>query len=149
VKRLVLEYWTPVILWLLVIFVFSTDAFAADRTSGIIAAVLRFCFPGTSPEALVFWHAVIRKAAHIAAYFVLTVLTHRNLSQTHSDFTQTKLRTLCFVAIAAIFDEIHQGFTFFRTASPVDVGYDCIGAVCALWLITTYEARRLRPYPVL
>jgi VanZ family protein len=149
VKRLAFEYWTPVLLWLLVIFVFSTDLFAANRTSGIIAAILRTFFPWMSSAELGFWHAVVRKSAHIAAYFILTVLTYRSLRQVQPDIIETSLRTLSFVAFAAASDEIHQSFTLFRTASPIDVGYDCIGAVCALWLIITYEARRLRPYPIL
>ena len=148
-KRLVIEYWTPLILWLVVIFYFSTDSFAAGETSRIIVPLLRFFFPSLAPQELDFWHGVIRKFGHISEYFVLAVFTYRSLKQEPVNITQAKLRTLSFVVLAASFDELHQRFTFFRTASPIDVGYDCFGAVSALWLITAYETWRLRTYPVL
>lgn len=151
-KRLAIETWLPVLLWLCVIFLLSTDAFAAGRTAGIIISLLRFFFPGISLEDFNLWHSAIRKSGHITEYFVLAVLTYRSLKQESFDLTTrtvTKLHTLFLVVLAATFDEIHQGFTLFRTASPIDVGYDSLGAVWALRLITTYETRRLRTYPVL
>ena len=148
-KRLVIEYWTPLVLWLVLIFLFSTDTFAASETSGIIIPVLKFCFPSLSVQDLDFWHGVIRKLGHIAEYFVLAVFTYRSLRQDGPDLAQAKLRTLSCAVFAASLDELHQRFTFFRTASPLDVGYDCLGAVSALVLITAYEAWRLRSHSVL
>jgi VanZ family protein len=149
VKRQVFEYWTPLFLWLILLLMFSTDAFAAGETSKIIGTFLRLVLPGLTHDQLQFWHAVIRKTAHVIAYFVLAVLTYRCLKLEADDLTQAKLVTLCLVVFAATCDEIHQGFTLFRAASPLDVGYDGMGAVLALRLVTTYETRRLRPYPVL
>jgi VanZ family protein len=149
VKRLVFEYWTPLFLWLILLLMCSTDSFSAGETSKIIVAYLRFVFPGLAPDQLHFWHAVIRKTAHITSYFVLAVFTYRCLKVEQADLTQAKLVTLGLVVFAATFDEIHQEFTLFRAASPVDVGYDCLGAVLALRLVTTYETRRLRSYSIL
>jgi len=149
VKRLAIEYWSPLILWLVVIFIFSTDAFASSETSRVITPALQLLFPWLSTDQLEFWHAFLRKLGHITEYFVLAVLTYRVLRQYKSDLIQAKLRTLSFVVFAGTFDELHQRFTFFRTASPVDIGYDSLGAVVALLIITTYEYRRLRTHSLL
>ena len=148
-KNLVVEYWTPLVLWLVVIFFFSTDVFSASETSRIIVPVLAFFFPHLSPAQLDLWHGVIRKFGHITEYFILAALTYRSLIHEQPDLVQAKLRTIAFVVFAATLDEIHQRFTASRTPSPIDVGYDCIGAVWALWLITTYETRRLRSHSIL
>jgi hypothetical protein len=42
--RLVIEYWTPVVLWLINIFNFSTDTFEKCDV-GLIVGVLSFLFP--------------------------------------------------------------------------------------------------------
>ncbi len=148
-KKLVIEYWAPVALWLVAIFLFSTDTFSADKTSGIIIPILRFFFPSLSLHELRFWHNVIRKVGHITEYFILAVFTYRSFKREHPQGMQAKLRTLVFVLVAATVDELHQRFTRFRTASPIDVGYDCVGAIFALSIITAYETWRLRTRSVL
>lgn len=130
-------------------FFFSTDVFSSSQTSRIILPILTFFFPGLSPDQLDLWHGVIRKLAHITEYFILALFTYRSIRYDETDPAQAKLRTMTFVVLAASLDEIHQRFTAFRTPSPVDVGYDCLGAVWALWLITTYEIRHLRPHSFL
>jgi VanZ family protein len=149
VKRLVIEYWIPLFVWLTVIFIFSTDSFSGGQTSRLIVPVLRFFFPGLTMPQLDMWHGIIRKVGHFSEYFILATLTYRSVKQHSSDLTQAFLRTFLFVVVAAMSDELHQAFTHFRSASPIDVGYDCLGAVSALWLAYTYEARRLRTHSIL
>jgi VanZ family protein len=149
VTKRVLEYWTPTVVWLLAIFFFSTDQFSATNTAQVILPVLTFFFPGLSLQDFDVWHFVIRKLGHITEYFLLALLAYRCLKQEQSDPLQARVRTLSFVLLAAALDEIHQGMTAFRTPSPLDVGYDCLGAVWALWLTTSYETRRLRTYSIL
>jgi len=149
VKRVVIEYWLPLVLWLTVIFIFSTDYFSANNTSSITVAILHFLFPSRSLRQLELWHGVIRKIGHVTEYGLLAFLTYRTMRLEQLDLTQARVRTMGFVFIAASFDEVHQAFTLFRTPSPFDVGYDCLGAVWALCLITIYEAWRLRTHPVL
>ena len=148
-KKLAIEYWAPLLLWLILIFFLSTDTFASGQTSRIIVPILRFLFPGLSPQELDLWHGVIRKFGHVSEYFILAVFTYRSVKYDQSDPLRAKLRTIAFVVLAAMLDELHQRFTASRTASPVDVGYDCLGAVWALWIITTYETRRLRTHSIL
>ena len=148
-KRLVIEYWAPLLVWLVTMFFFSTDAFSSNQTSRIIIPILTFFFPGLSPHQLDLWHVVIRKLAHITEYFILALFTYRSIKYDQTDPVLAKRWTMTFVVLAASLDEIHQRFTAFRTPSPIDVGYDCLGAVWALWLITTYESWRLRPHSLL
>ena len=131
-KKLALEYWAPLLLWIGTMFFFSTDVFSSSQTSRIIIPILTFFFPGLSPDQLDLWHGVIRKLAHITEYFILALLTYRSVRYDETDPAQAKLRTMTFIVLAASLDEIHQRFTAFRTPSPVDVGYDCLGAVWAL-----------------
>jgi VanZ family protein len=149
VKNLIVEYWTPLVVWLVTIFFFSTDVFSAGETSKIIVPVLSFFFPHLSPRELDVWHGVIRRFAHITEYFILAALTYRSFKHEQPDLAQAKLQTIMFVVFAAMLDELHQRFTVSRTASPVDVAYDCVGAVWALWLIATHETRRLRSHSIL
>jgi VanZ family protein len=149
VKRLVVEYWTPVVLWLLTISFVSTDRFSGGETSRILLPVFTYFFPTVSGQEFDVVHLVIRKLCHVTAYFLLAALTHRSLSSDQAEAVQAKWRTMAFVFLAAVVDELHQATTKFRTPAPMDVGYDCFGAVWALWLITSYETRRLRTYSIL
>jgi VanZ family protein len=149
VKSPSVEYWAPAVVWLVVMFAFSTDMMSSQETSRFIVPILTFFFPSFSPEEITLWHGVIRKFAHIAEYFLLACLVYRTIRFKYPDLLGSKLRTIAFVTIAALLDEYHQSLTVSRTASIIDVGYDCLGAVWALWLITSYESRRLRPHSVL
>lgn len=148
-KTLVLEHWAPLLVWILLIFFLSTDTFSSGETSRLIGPLLKFFFPGLSPRELDLWHGVIRKCAHVGGYFILAVFAHRSFKYEQPDPVGAKLRAASFVLVTALLDEFHQSLTASRGASIVDVGYDFFGAVGALWVITSYENRRLRSYPVL
>ena len=143
------EYQLPIVLWLVVTFIFSTDAFSADQTSRFIDPVLWYLFPGFSDQQIHFWHFVIRKVGHITEYFILALLAYRCVGHEESDLIETRLKTIAFVLMAALLDEWHQRFTAARGPSIVDVGYDCLGAVWALWLINIYETRYLHSHSIL
>lgn len=143
------EFWLPVIVWLFVIFLFSTDTFSAGNTSRFILPLLKYLFPGSGAEWLEFLHNSIRKAGHMTEYFILAVLTHRSIKEVWREDLQVAFRTLTFIAFAASLDEVHQAMTQFRGASPIDVGYDCLGAILALSVLAAYETRRLPTHPVL
>jgi VanZ family protein len=148
-KKSFFEYQFPVLLWLLATFFFSTDMFSSDETSHFIVPALTYLFPTWPPDQVDFWHIAIRKLGHILEYFILAALAYRCLKHELRDLTEAKVRTITFVALAALMDEWHQTFTAFRGPSIVDVGYDCFGAVWALWLIPTYETWRLRSHSIL
>jgi VanZ family protein len=130
-------------------FVFSTDAFSAKETSRIIVPLLTFFFPNLTYHQIDFWHFFIRKCGHVSEYFILTMLAFRSFHREEYHSPRTHFRTIAFVLLAALLDEWHQSFTVWRGASIVDVGYDCMGGVLALYLITAYETWRLRSHSVL
>ena len=143
------DYWLPLVVWLVSIFLFSTESFSAGETSHFIVPFLTFLFPTWSPQQLDLGHAVIRKLAHITVYFILALLSYRTLRYEKRDLLDAKVWTGALVLLAALSDEFHQSLTLTREASIVDVGYDCLGALWALWLISTYETRRLRSHSIL
>ena len=130
-------------------FIFSTDAFSASETSRIIDPILSYLFPFFSSGQIDFGHLAIRKLAHITEYFILALLAYRGLRSEESDLLDTRIKTIAFILLAALLDEWHQRFTASRGSSIVDVGYDCLGAVWALWLINIYETRYLRSHSIL
>ena len=148
-KKLVVEYWIPIIVWLVLMFFFSTDMMSSSETSRFVVPFLKFFFPGITPSGINLWHGVIRKLAHIAEYFVLATFVYRALKFERPNLIDAKLRTIVFIALAALLDEFHQSFVPSRTATIIDVGYDCLGGVWALWMIAAYEFRRLRSHPLL
>ena len=143
------EYQLPVVLWLLSIFFFSTDLFSTNQTGRIIIPVLMFLFPTISYEQTGFWHLVIRKLGHVTEYAVLATLAYRCFKSEPISLSDTRVRTILFVVLAALMDEWHQSFTAFRGASIIDVGYDCLGGVWALGLIGVYETWRIRSHSIL
>jgi len=143
------EYQLPALMWLVMTFLFSTDAFSANETSRFIVPVLSYLFPSFSSRQIDVGHLVVRKFAHITEYFILALLAYRCFKHDRTEPIETRVRTIAFILLAALLDELHQWFTASRGASIVDVGYDCLGAVWALWLINIYETRYLRSHSVL
>jgi len=115
---------------MLLIAIFSTDAFSAHHTSAFIYPILRWL--GLRGAELEFWHKVIRKAAHLSAYGVLSWFAFRSWRQTLLKPEPWRVRWtllalgLCLLTAAA--DEFHQAFVPSRGASVKDVMYDMTGA---------------------
>ncbi len=131
-----LEYWFPLVVWLGLIYFFSTDSFSADETSHFIEPILRFLFPRISSEEIIFWHGILRKLGHVSEYSVLAVLAYRALKLDAADLLAAKVRSFEFVLLIALTDEFHQALTQYRGASMIDVGYDCLGGLLLFWLAT-------------
>jgi VanZ family protein len=111
-------HWVAVFVWMVVIFIFSTDHFSDARTT---AALLR---PTIS------W--VIRKLAHWTEYFILAVLLMRALNARSAGMI-TKghlLWSVIWAVTYAIIDEWHQTFVLSRQGRVGDVTIDAIGALC-------------------
>jgi hypothetical protein len=84
------------------------------------------------------WDLILRKAAHITEYFILTVLLYRafkgsfNFSSFYLLFWSSVLSFLY-----AVSDEIHQAFVPTRSPSPKDVFMDSLGII-AFYLLIKY-----------
>ncbi len=143
--RFFLKYWLPLLIWLCVIFVGSTDLMSAEQTSRFLVPFLRWLKPDISTGALAQVHFFVRKLGHISEYAILAILLWRALR------SGTNLRikmSLLFVAVwlaCGIFaagDEFHQSFVPSRTASLLDVMIDLSGAFIGLAICFGFVRRR-------
>ncbi len=124
------------LLWATVIFLFSTEHFAAPQSSRILGPLLHWLFPGITPEQVSSVQFVIRKLGHYFEYFVLAVLLYRALyAESGRSSVRPAAMTMAFALVWAITDEFHQSLVPSRTASTVDVMIDGVGALCGtFWM---------------
>src|SRR5262245_120839 len=112
-------YWLPPLLWMVVMFVLSTDIFASEHTEGVLWRVFSaLALPGThEPYAVL--HFLTRKAAHLTEYAILAGLLLRAFRAGAMSTWRWHWAFLSFllVAVHAVFDEYHQAFTRYRTGS--------------------------------
>lgn len=143
--------WLLLCVWIAVIFFFSTDSFSSTETSRIIVPVFKFLFPSLSPPELETVHAICRKTGHVLEYFVLGVLTWRAFRGGHHKGWKPWMQSAGLVLAVALTDEFHQSFVPSRTSSMMDVGYDFIGGIAAIAVLSRFrhETRTLYSHPLL
>jgi VanZ family protein len=143
--RSFLKYWLPLLTWLCVIFVGSTDLMSAEQTSRFLVPLLRWLKPDISTEALAQVHFFVRKLGHISEYAIFALLLWRALRSGTN--LQMKLPILFVAAwflcgFFAATDEFHQSFVSSRRASPIDVLIDICGAFIGLAICFALSARK-------
>ena len=134
-----LKYWLSVLLWMIFIFVGSTDLMSAEHTSRFLVPFLRWFAPDISDAAIATIQLLIRKCAHLAEYAILAALLLRAFSKSQERLLSAVASAFILAAIYAAFDEFHQSFVPSRTASPYDVAIDTAGALAGLaiyWSMT-------------
>lgn len=144
-----LRYWLPVVLWLGLITLGSTDLLSTQRTSRIIGPLLRWLIPGIQDSTVQFVQMVVRKGAHITEYAVLTLLIWRAKRKPVRGDTRPWCwretgRVILLVVLWAAVDEFHQSFVASREGTVRDVLYDTAGAAGALGLLFVMGHRRGR-----
>lgn len=103
-----LKLWFPVFAWCGLIFYFSS---LPDLTSG---------------GGL--WDLILRKAAHITEYFILTFLLYRALEGSFNlSFADLIFSSAFLSLLYAISDEIHQVFVPTRNGNVGDILIDSMG----------------------
>lgn len=128
--------WVPVLVWMTVIFLFSTDYFSSTNTAPHIAPLLSILFPQLAPEHIESIDLLMRKLGHFSEYCILALLLMRALN---AEFAEQSAKsrinwTIALVVLYAVSDELHQVFVPSRTASPWDVLIDSLGGICGtLW----------------
>ena len=131
------ETWTPVAIWMALIFIFSTDGFAASHTASFLKPLLSWLIPGIAAETIQGIHLGLRKLGHWTEYFILANLMAAAW-QSHWPTQSGPNRfigTVILATLYAISDEWHQSFVPSRSASAVDVTIDALGAICgAIWV---------------
>lgn len=138
-RRTLLYYWLPVVIWTGVITLFSTDEFSAQHTGSIIQQIVVIVIGHPlPPEKFDALHFAIRKLGHLSEYAILGALAFRAVRGEGRGWSGRWALTAVLIATAiAIGDEIHQSFVPTRTASPLDVMIDVAGAAIAqmAWLV--------------
>ena len=138
--RSFLQYWLPVLLWMGAIFSASGDTKSFERSSRIIAPLVRFFFPrlqDATVDQIVF---LVRKCAHLTEYGVMAVLFWRALRKPARGpprpwvWTEARMAIL-LVALYATSDEFHQLFVPSRQALVTDVMIDMTGGIAGLLLL--------------
>jgi VanZ family protein len=142
-------YWLPPLLWMMVMFVLSTDTFAAEHTGEVLWQVLRGLAPQVTYAHSTRLHFVLRKTAHLTEYAILACLLLRAFRAGAARAWHWRWATLTFVLVAlhAGLDEYHQTYTQSRTGSVSDSVLDIAGgliALAGLWLNRRTPAGRER-----
>jgi VanZ family protein len=132
-KRLI--RWGFVLIWMIVIFMFSAQS--GETSSGnnrFVAELLNFI--GIDLEKILgsLSSFIIRKAAHFVEYLVLYFAIHSAL---RLDITYKKslITSLALVFVYACSDEFHQGFVPGRGPSFRDVLIDTGGGTLGMLLV--------------
>jgi VanZ family protein len=132
-----------------VMFVFSTDTFAAEHTGEVLWPVIRALAPPVTYQQYTLLHVLTRKAAHLTEYGILAGLLLRAFRAGAARAWHWRWATLSFVLVAlhAGLDEYHQTYTQSRTGAMSDSVLDMAGGLLALallWLTRRTPAGRER-----
>jgi len=139
-----LKYWLPLLIWLGVIFVGSTDLMSAQHTSRFIVPFLRWLNPDISWAAIDTIHTVIRKLGHVSEYAILALMLWRALCRGTALQTKTPIlfgAVLLACTVFAVLDEFQQSFVGSRTSSARDVLLDSAGAFLGALIVMTFSQR--------
>jgi len=142
-----LKYWLPVLIWLGLIFVGSTDALSAEQTSRFLVPFLRWLDPQISFATIAAIHFALRKLGHLTEYVIFAALLWRALRRgTRLQARVSKLFLVAWLAAAifAVTDEFHQSFVPSRTATLGDVLIDICGAFVGLAICWAFATRRTK-----
>jgi VanZ family protein len=138
-----LKYWLPLLVWLVVIFLGSTNLMSAEHTSRFIVPFLLWLKP-MSPQTIWVILVFMRKCAHVTEYAILALLLWRALRSLPAVSMKMSMSfgaALLGCTVFAAMDEFHQSFVKSRTPSVHDVLLDVAGALLGL-LIGASLARR-------
>ena len=143
--RRFLKNWLPVIVWVGVIFLGSTDLMSAEHTSRFIIPFLRWLKPDISAETLASIHFIVRKCTHVGEYAILALLLLRAatlITNSKRSIPILYLSVLGVSLIVAATDEFHQTFVASRGASVQDIMIDSSGAVLGLVIASIIRMSR-------
>ena len=143
-----LKYWLPLLIWLGVIFVGSTNVVRRAHVA-IHRSFLPWLKPGMSPNAIWTILVVARKCAHLTEYAVLALLLWRALRSVPTLRAKTLMvfgAVLLGCALFAASDEFHQTFVKSRTPSVRDVLLDVGGAFLGLLIGASFARRHPKKF---
>lgn len=124
------------LLWMAVIFILShQSASISSGQSGVFVEQLRHIAPSVDQQLLTF---LVRKGAHIFAYFVLGILTFNALWRV--DLSKFKFNypvglSIIVCALYAVSDEFHQLFVSGRSGEIRDIVIDSCAATFGVFML--------------
>ncbi len=146
--RLIMSNWLPVVLWMLLIYVGSTDTLSTHHTNRWLVPVIKWFKPDITYRELATTTYAIRKAGHVTEYAILAMLLWRAIPRQAGGhgtvwLWRDALVVLAVCASYAVSDEYHQSFYRSREASAWDVLIDVGGVVLSLALMWWLCRRRV------
>lgn len=126
-------------LWATLIFALSTETFSRANTDALVARWSAALDVSASEARIDGMVSVVRDAAHLVEFFVLSWLLHRALA---ARLRLPPLAVALVTALAAtgygLLDEVHQRFVHGRSASAADLVKDAAGAALAgIWVFAS------------
>ncbi|WP_138207306.1 VanZ family protein [Haloimpatiens lingqiaonensis] len=121
--------YTAVILWMIVIFMFSADpADVSDGKSGLIIEIFNYIGLDLNSYLGQATNFIVRKAGHFTEYFILCILVFNALRYNFNKKKCLKI-AIFFVFLYACSDEFHQLFVPGRSGQFRDVFIDTLGGI--------------------
>jgi VanZ family protein len=160
-SHILTKNWWPVVVWLGIIRLESTDMASSSNTSGLLYAVLSFLVPHINPQYVELVNEALRKTGHFLGYGILGALVFFALRNTNRDRNaplllrrwgiylhdswrvEWLLLGMGVTVITASLDEIHQSFMASRTGRWQDVVLDACGAAVLQIFIYFFSLRML------
>lgn len=142
-------YLLPLLGWMLLIFLLSTDSASAAHTSPVVhsfLAAIPFLRDHLTPAQIGEADHIVRKSAHITEYAILATLMFRALRQDRPNFRDIYVwGTILFCFLYACTDEYHQIFVPSRGPSFGDVMFDTCGGMIGTLINLWRFVRRRKP----
>lgn len=133
----------PVIIWMTLIFIGSTDVLSAEHTSRFLVPFLRWLDPQISWAMLYSIQTIVRKLGHVTEYAILAILLWRALAGANWKWSTLFTISLIACGVFATSDEFHQSFVPSRTPSAHDVMIDVAGALLGLAICIALGSRKV------
>ena len=153
--------WWPVVVWLGVIRLESTDYASSTATFGLLYRIFTLIFGRVDPRLLLLLNEVLRKSGHFIGYAILSLFVFLALKRTHRDRLKPVLQrtwgtffrdtwqfdwaviAVLLALMTAALDEIHQTFLPSRTGRWQDVAIDTTGALLMQLLLYARAAHAM------
>ncbi len=141
-KRVI--YTILLIIWMLVIFLFSNQTASKSQSTSdkvasdivdVVEVVTKNDIKESKKESIIEnTRFIVRKTAHFTLYFILGIIVY--LLLTSYNVKRPILYSILFCLLYACSDEIHQLFSSGRTAKVMDVCIDTFGSSVAIIIIS-------------
>lgn len=130
--------WLLLLIWMIIIFIFSNQPHSGEATRSIIEQII----PTIKTNALInIINFIIRKSAHITEYLILTLLTISLLKEYTQNERIIIISSIIFCFLYASTDEFHQSLVPGRTSTFKDVLIDTSGGLIALFAYILYKIK--------